>query len=76
MSNPFPAKFDSECNNCADFIEEGEKTYAHENAFVCHKCAEELALICPDCGSYKNPDYDLCYRCNTAVEKEWSPMND
>lgn len=64
MSNPFPARFDSDCQSCGDTVEEGELMFAVDGQFICEECAEEGGNICPNCGNFKKEEFDLCYTCH------------
>ena len=69
MANPFEASFDSDCPECGRTIFEGDKTFAHDGGFVCEQCAEDLDIICPECGRYKKPEYDTCFKCSEGGDE-------
>jgi hypothetical protein len=63
MANPFEASFESECAECQRTIYEGEDTFAHEDSFYCEECADDMGIVCPECGRYKKPEFDTCFHC-------------
>lgn len=70
MPNPFPSKFNSECQNCQNHVDRGDSMYAHDGMFICQYCAEEGDLICPECKAYKKEQFKTCFSC-----KQSQPMN-
>jgi len=65
MSNPFEAKFESECQNCGDTVDEGEEMFAVEGEFWCRDCAKRTNNICK-CGNYKKDEFDSCFTCKSS----------
>lgn len=63
-NNPFPARFNSDCSECGELIEEGDETFAIEGSFVCWNCAEATDNICV-CGKFKKADFVECWECHT-----------
>jgi hypothetical protein len=78
MANPFPTKFDSQCQQCESMLDRGDLMYAHDDLFICPDCAEEAGVVC-DCGNFKKEDYKKCYDCSqikAPVQEEkdaWDP---
>jgi hypothetical protein len=70
MANPFPTKFNSECQLCGDYVEQGEFMFSIPDPdgdpevryFVCRGCARSGAHVCT-CGKYKKEEFDVCYDC-------------
>ena len=69
MSNPFPANFDSQCQDCGDTVAEGDNMFAHEGKFICDICAASSDLVCSG-GQYKKEEYKTCYTCHEENEEE------
>ena len=67
MPNPFPANFDSTCQDCGDTVAEGDQMFAHEGQFICESCAENSDLVC-SCGNYKKEEFKNCYTCHEENE--------
>ena len=63
MANPFPANFDSTCQDCGDTVAEGDDMFAHDGQFICENCAGSNDLVCK-CGQYKKEEFDTCYACH------------
>ena len=63
MANPFPTKFNSNCNSCGESIPEGDFMYACDGQFVCEDCARENGNVCPECCEFKKQEYKTCYEC-------------
>lgn len=75
MANPFNVKFDSDCHDCGNTVEEGNQMFAHAGGFICEDCAENALVVC-ECGGYKKADFALCYECTTkptADNDNWWP---
>jgi hypothetical protein len=64
--NPFPSKFDSECQECEEMIEEGESMFSDNGQFICIACAEEKDAVC-ECGNYKKPEFPTCFECKDEI---------
>lgn len=62
MANPFPAKFDSKCQQCGSPMFKGNDTFVVDGMFICPECAKENNAICK-CGNAKKPDYRECFQC-------------
>lgn len=63
MANPFPNRFDSECQECGNTVMEGEFMYAHDGQFICEDCLPD-ENACPDgCGNYKKEGFETCWEC-------------
>lgn len=68
-NNPFRTKFSSTCQaQCDTPVQEGDLMFAHAGGFVCEECAYSLDIICPECGSYKKPEFALCFNCKDDEE--------
>lgn len=52
-----------ECDDCGDYIQEGDPVYFLGPERVCERCAEEAEIVCPSCGGSKKPEFDTCYEC-------------
>lgn len=64
MANPFPNRFDSQCDKCGETIFQDDSVYAFEDEFYCEYCAEEMEIVCPECGGFKKPTFEFCFDCN------------
>ena len=62
MANPFPNRFDSECQECECELLEGDTVFADDGNFICEDCAEGREIIC-ECGNYKKKQYSTCFDC-------------
>ena len=63
MANPFPARFDSNCQSCGEKLFEGDNTFAVNGQFICTICAEAGDYVC-DCGNFKKEGFKKCYTCH------------
>lgn len=64
MANPFVATFDSTCDGCGGFLmEDDSKVYAHDGEYYCENCASDMKIACPECGRFKKPEYETCFKC-------------
>ena len=79
MANPFRTKFDSQCMNCEDMLDQGDLMYAMSQLFICPACAVEAGVVC-NCGNFKKAEYKKCYTCSQdrpvdiiKEEDEWNP---
>jgi len=70
MGNPFPSHFDSACNSCGDMIFEGDDCFAVDGQFVCESCAEANGNVCPECGEFKQEQFEVCYKCNEEMKDD------
>lgn len=81
MANPFPCKFDSQCQNCGNYLDAGEEMYAHDQMFICADCANEADAVC-ECGNYKKPEFKTCFTCKdiakdfSANPDDWNPWDE
>lgn len=65
MPNPFLALKNTKCDNCDEYIDEGDDVYIHDGEKFCGDCAQSAGWIC-DCGNFKKPDFNKCYECSRA----------
>lgn len=73
MANPFPTRFNSECNSCGNHVEAGELMFAVDGMFVCKYCATENGNVCPKCGAFKKENFESCFKCsNTVAKPAWN----
>ena len=65
MSNPVQAFENTACDECGEEVPEGGDLFLHDGTKFCSDCANEEEIVC-ECGSYKKPEFKVCYECNLS----------
>lgn len=60
---------DGSCDNCGNFMAQGEPVYFESKEKFCHDCANTKGIACKKCGEQKKRDFEECYTCHVGKLK-------
>jgi hypothetical protein len=63
MSGPKTSYYDTECDICADLIQEGAPIWFNDDGRLCRRCADLAKVVCPECNGQKKPNFPTCFEC-------------